>query len=136
VERVLQMSIEEVRERFKKDRYAVMSGAYIDEVAEGYAKCSLKIEDMHLNAVGTVMGGVMFTLADFAYAVAANWNQEIPCVSLSSSISFLGVAKGEHLIAEARVKKDGRTTAYYEVEIRDDLDRLVAQVSINGFKKA
>lgn len=129
------MNLTEVRERFQDDRYAVMSGAQIDEVGEGYAKCSLKIESMHLNAVGTVMGGVMFTLADFAFAVAANWNQEKPRVSLSSSISFLGVPKGEYLIAKAKVKKDGRTTCYYEVTVTDEQERIVAAVTINGFKK-
>ena len=129
------MNLTEVRERFQDDRYAVMSGAQIDEVGEGYAKCSLKIESMHLNAVGTVMGGVMFTLADFAFAVAANWNQEKPCVSLSSSISFLGVPKGEYLIAKANVKKDGRTTCYYEVTVTDEQEHIVASVTINGFKK-
>ena len=129
------MNLTEVRERFQDDRYAVMSGAQIDEVGEGYAKCSLKIESMHLNAVGTVMGGVMFTLADFAFAVAANWNQEKPRVSLSSSISFLGVPKGEYLIAKANVKKDGRTTCYYEVTVTDEQEHIVASVTINGFKK-
>ena len=42
----------------------------IEEVDDGYAKCSLEIQPHHLNAANTVMGGAIFTLADFAFAVA------------------------------------------------------------------
>ena len=60
---------------FEKDRFATDNGAVIDEVDDHYAKCSLKIEDRHRNAMGAVMGGVYFTLADFALAVASNWQE-------------------------------------------------------------
>ena len=60
---------------FMKDRFATENGAVIEEVDDHYAKCSLKIEDRHRNAMGAVMGGVYFTLADFALAVASNWQE-------------------------------------------------------------
>ena len=51
-------TIEEAREIFANDRYAtVLSGAYIEEIGENYAKCSMKITDDHRNAYGGVMGG-------------------------------------------------------------------------------
>ncbi|MBR6637558.1 MAG: PaaI family thioesterase, partial [Lachnospiraceae bacterium] len=56
-------------------------------------------------------------------------------VSLSSNISFCGVAKGEKLIAEAKCVKDGRSTCYYIIDVKDELDNMVAVVTINGFKK-
>ena len=63
-------TIEEIREFFAKDRYACgLTGAFIEEVAPGYAKLSLKIEYKHLNGSGHVMGGVYYTLADLAAAV-------------------------------------------------------------------
>ena len=95
-----------VRERFSQDRFATVNGAVIDAVAEGYAKCSMELQDAHRNALGAVMGGAIFTLADFAFAVASNWNKN-PQVSLNASISFLGRAKGSKLIAEARKIKEG-----------------------------
>ena len=52
----------ETVELFAKDRFATCNGAVIDEVGEHYAKCSLKLEDIHRNAMGAVMGGVYFTL--------------------------------------------------------------------------
>ncbi len=126
--------LEQVSERFKQDRFAKDMGAKVEKVDDGYALCSLEILPKHLNAAGTVMGGAIFTLADFAFAVAANWNRPLT-VSLSSSITFLGVARGKRLLAEARLIKDGRTTCYYTIDMLDDAGNLVAVVTINGFKK-
>ena len=125
-------SIEEVREFFKNDRFATQSGMYIEEVGEHYARCSLKITDMHRNAVGGLMGGVSFTLADFAFAVAEN-QQNIGTVSLNTSIAFLSQPKGEMLFAEAHLQKDGRTTCYYSVDVYDELETKVANALITGF---
>lgn len=127
-------SIEEVRDFFAKDRFATENGAVIDEVGEHYAKCSMKIDERHKNAVGAVMGGVYFTLADFAFAVASNW-ESMGMVSLNSSISFMGACKGEKLIAEAHCLKNGRTTAFYNIELKDELDHVVAEVSTTGYRK-
>ena len=81
------------------------------------------------------MGGAYFTLADFAFAVAANW-QEIGTVSLNSEIAYLGSAKGDRLTAEAFCIKNGRTTSYYRIEVRDEFDNLAAIVNTTGYKKA
>lgn len=126
------IALDEVRERFSQDRFATVNGAVIDAIEEGYAKCSMELNDTHRNALGAVMGGAIFTLADFAFAVASNWNKS-PQVSLNASISFLGRAKGSKLIAEARKIKEGRKTCYYEVMISDELGNQVAHMTSNGF---
>lgn len=124
--------LNKVRERFKKDRFATDNGAVIEEVEEGYARCVMLLDEHHYNAVGSVMGGAIFTVADFAFAVASNWNKK-PCVSLSAQITYLGRAKGRKLIAEARKVKEGRTTCYYLIEVADELGNQVAHVTSNGF---
>ncbi|MBD5470513.1 MAG: PaaI family thioesterase [Lachnospiraceae bacterium] len=124
--------LDEIRERFSHDRFATVNGAYIEEVAEGYAKCTMQITEDHKNALGAVMGGAIFTLADFTFAVAANW-LENSVVSLNASITFLGKAKGKILIAEAKKIRLGRTTCYYIVEITDELGSQVAHMTSNGF---
>ena len=126
------MTLDEVRERFSHDRFATVNGAVIDAVGEGYAKCSMALNETHRNALGAVMGGAIFTLADFAFAVAANW-QEQPVVSLDASITFLGKAKGNILIAEAKKIRAGRRTCCYMVEITDELGSQVAHMTSNGF---
>lgn len=126
------ITLEEVRARFSHDRFATVNGAVIEAVDEGYAKCSMTLNDTHRNALGAVMGGAIFTLADFAFAVASNWNKS-PQVSLNASISFLGRAKGVRLIAEAHKIKEGRKTCYYEVTISDELGNQVAHMTSSGF---
>lgn len=125
-------SLEEVRKIFEGDRFANENGAVIEEIGERSATCSLIITDSHRNAMGVVMGGTYFMLADFAFAVAAN-HEKMGCVSLRSDISFLGSAKGEKLIAKAVCIKDGRTTACYRVDVTDNLGNLTATVTVTGY---
>lgn len=105
----------------------------IEEVEEHYAQCSLKLGSRHRNAMGAVMGGVYFTLADFAFAVAANW-QGTGTVSLHSDIAYLGSVKGNQLIAEAVCIKNGRSTSYYKIEVKDELGNLTAVVNTTGYR--
>ena len=124
-------TIEEVRKIFEGDRFAMENGAVIEEIGQRSATCSLVITDSHRNAMGAVMGGTYFMLADFAFAVAANW-EKMGCVSLRSDISFLSAARGEKLIAKAVCIKDGKTTACYRVDVTDDLGNLAATVTVTG----
>ncbi|MBR6595920.1 MAG: PaaI family thioesterase [Oscillospiraceae bacterium] len=125
-------TLEEVRKIFAGDRFATENGAVIEEIGDHSATCSLQITDSHRNAMGAVMGGTYFMLADFAFAVAANW-EKMGCVSLRSDISFLGAAKGKKLIAKAVCVKDGRTTACYRVDVTDELGNLAATVTATGY---
>ena len=125
-------TLEEVRRIFEGDRFATENGAVIEAIGDHSATCSLVITDSHRNAMGAVMGGTYFMLADFAFAVAANW-EKIGCVSLRSDISFLGAAKGEKLIAKAACVKDGRTTACYRVDVADEYGNLTATVTATGY---
>ena len=124
-------TLEEVRKIFEADRFATENGAIIEEIGDHSATCSLVITDSHRNAMGAVMGGVYFMLADFAFAVAANW-EKMGCVSLRSDISYLGSAKGSKLIAKATCLKNGRT-ACYRVDVTDDLGNLTATVTVTGY---
>ena len=125
-------TLDEVRKIFENDRFATENGAVIDAIGELRAVCSLKISDSHRNAMGAVMGGTYFMLADFAFAVAAN-HDRFGCVSLHSDVSFLTPAKGGKLIAEAFCIKEGKTTACYRVDVKDDLENLCATVNVTGY---
>lgn len=125
-------TLQEVRKIFEGDRFATENGAVIDGIGEKSATCSLVITPSHRNAMGAVMGGTYFMLADFAFAVAAN-HEQMGCVSLRSDISFLSGAKGERLIAKAACIKDGKRTALYRVDVFDELGSLTATVSVTGY---
>lgn len=125
--------LKNAKERFSADLFATEAAGIEIEAAEpGYARCSFKIEPKHLNAAGTVMGGAIFTIADFSFAVAANLCGPLT-QSLTSQITFHSVAKGDRIIAEAKKIRSGRTTCYYNVEITDNTGRLVASAVITGF---
>lgn len=126
-------NIEEARIMFSKDLYATkLSGIKIDEIGKDYAKCSMILTENHKNAYGGVMGGAIYTLADFAFAVASNYDKEQASVSLSSQASFMSATKGSILFAEAKLLKDGKRNNFFEVTVTDDLDKHVAIVHFTG----
>jgi len=125
--------LEEAREYFGKDLYASKQTGIVIEAAEpGYAKCSLKIEDRHKNALGHVMGGVFFTMADYAFAIASNFKQP-PTVTQTSQIVYLSAVKGSVLYAETEKIRGGRKTCFYKIMITDDTGADIAYVTTTGF---
>lgn len=125
--------LNKTRERFAKDRFATEAlGARIDAIGEDWAVCSVILGEKHQNAAGGIMGGVAFTLADFAFAVASN-AQGGTTVSLDSHIAYTAAPKGTLLIARAQRVKDGRSACFYLVEVTDETGTRVANVSITGF---
>ena len=126
-------SVEEAREFFKNDKFAAMLDIGLDELDEDSCECSLKLNDNHRNAVGGVMGGVMFTLADFSFAALSN-NIHSPTVAQQVSINYLSAPKGSKLIAKAVCKKNGRSSCIINVDIVDDTGRDIVQFVGTGFK--
>lgn len=126
-------SLEEAREFFYKDKFAVTTGVVLDKITEDEAVCSLEITDNHRNAYGGVMGGVIFTLADFAFAVLSNQIHQLT-VAQQVDIHYLSAPKGDKLFAKATCRKSGRTSSIVNVDISDDTGRDVAQFIGTGFK--
>lgn len=129
----MNQDLSHLKEKFVNDLF-VSQGleAVIDEASYGYAKCSMEIQPRHCNALGIPMGGAVFTLADFAFAVAAN-QEGRDVVTQASQITFLKPAKGKYLTAIANQVKDGKRICFYEVKVTDDLGNDVAFVTINGY---
>ena len=125
--------LSQLQERFIQDLYVSQGlGAVIEEASYGFARCSMDIQPRHCNALGIPMGGVVFTLADFAFAVASNQDgREV--VTQASQITFLTPARGKRLTAAARQVKDGRKTCFFEITVTDDLGTEVAFVTVNGY---
>ena len=121
-------------ERFGKDLYATQTtGIEIVEANVHYAKCKLQVDARHRNAMGVVMGGAIYTLADFAFAIAANMD-ELDTVSLTSNVAFVSQPKGDTLFAEAKPVKEGGRMCYYEINVTDNQENIVARVNISGLK--
>lgn len=126
-------TIDEARAYFSGDRFATENGMTLEERDESHAVTSLALGARHRNALGGVMGGAIFTLADFAFAALTN-DRERVAVAQQVSGNFLAAAKGDRLIATARYKKDGRASCMVNVDVVDDTGREIAQFVGTGFK--
>ncbi len=107
-------------------------GCRIDAVGPGYALCSLALEEKHLNGLGSAMGGVIFTLADYAYAVASNFDRDVFVTSASNIRYIKGARSGQRITAEAREIRSGRRSCLFEVAIRDEAGELLALADVAG----
>lgn len=123
--------LEEARAFFAGDRFATENGAVIAEIGEHYAICSMELTPHHLNAAGRVMGGAVFMLADFAFAVASNFGHPAD-VTTTSQITFLRPSQGKMLYAKSQELRRGRTAVYYETSVTDDTGALIARVTASG----
>ena len=127
-------TLDEIRACFSGDRFAADTvGVHIDVAEPGRSVCTLPIRPALLNANSVPMGGAIFTLADFAFAVAANGHSTRVTVTQQVAVTFLSASRGKTLLAEARCLKAGRTTCLYTVDVTDDLGAQVAHLTINGF---
>ncbi|MEA5049857.1 MAG: PaaI family thioesterase [Oscillospiraceae bacterium] len=119
---------------FAGDIFAVETvGLSIEEARPDYARCALDAGTRHLNAHNTVMGGALFTLADFAFAVAAN-SEDVGAVSVSCDITYHNAACPGRLTAETQCLKSGRRVCSFLVTITDEAGACVATTVSTGIR--
>ncbi|MBQ6521909.1 MAG: PaaI family thioesterase, partial [Atopobiaceae bacterium] len=105
------------------------------EAAHGHSVCAFTIGAQHMNAQNHVMGGAIFTLADFALAIACNMGEN-PTVAISNTIEYYVQPKGSRLIATADADKSGRSVGFYTVDVADELGTRVARMTATCFRRA
>lgn len=127
-------SLQEAKDFFEQDRFATENGIVLDDIGNDWAKASVTLTNRHRNAQGGIMGGVIFTLADLAFAAACN-SVHAPSVAQQMSVNFLSGSRGSKLFAYAKCRKDGRTSGVYNIDVTDDLGRDIAQLTGIAFKK-
>jgi acyl-CoA thioesterase len=119
---------------FRNDHFAQLAGISLVEVSPGHSRVKLTVAPEHKNGAGTVHGGALFTLADFAFAVASNSHGTL-AVAATAHISFLQAVTEGTLTAEAREIGVGRKLGTYTVEIKNDQGELVALFSGTAYRK-
>ena len=126
--------LEKIKEIYKQDRFATkVTGVELVDVGKNYAKTKMVISPDHRNVVGQVMGGAIFTVADFAFAVASNIGAP-ETISTDSHIVFMNAAKGDTLYAEAECLKAGRRACTFCIHVTDNLGINVAQMTMMGMR--
>ena len=102
-------------------------GLTIDEVREGYARVSMVVRADMLNGHGFAHGGMIFALADSAFAYVCNGANHASMAAQASIVFLDKVREGETLIAEAKeVAREGRA-GVTRVAIRAEDGRAVAE---------
>lgn len=113
------MDYSEMIQSANKNPFADLMDLKITEVREGYAKAEIEVTEKHLNPIGTVHGGCLYTLADVTAGSAAASHGNI-APTLDSNLHFLNAGMNTtHLTAEAHELKYGKRAMVYEVSIYD-----------------
>lgn len=127
-------NLESLRRHFENDRFAAANGMRLLELRPGYAKTTLQVEERHLNNLGMVQGGAIFTLADFAFGVAAKTGGKT-AVAVNAAISFLRATRAGVLVAEATEVSRSRRLSVCTVRVTNDAGQLVAVIQGTAFIK-
>jgi acyl-CoA thioesterase len=120
---------EKARKIFDRDRYAKLSGVELVEAGSGFCTARMKVDDRHLNAANVVQGGAIFTLADFAFAVASNSHGQL-ALAINVHISYLQAVSAGTLYAVASEVDTPKRLGVYEVIVKDEQERIIA--TFNG----
>lgn len=109
-------------------------GLEILEAENGHSKVKLPLKPEFFNHMGSLHGGVIYTMGDVAGGVAVRADGEDACTTMNSSIYFLSPSIGtETLYGEGEIVKHGRKTTTVDVNITDNTGKLVAKVMSTYF---
>ena len=116
----------ELRARIAADPWGRALGIELLELAPGYCRAALSLGPAMVNFHGSPHGGVLFSLADYAFGAACNAHGET-AVATTVTIQFLAAPQpGARLVAEARATRQGRRAGFYAMTITDEAGTLVA----------
>ena len=117
---------EQIRQKFNTDPFAVAVGVSVTEVSDGYAVAEAEVSGEMANTISTAHGGLIFAVADEAFAAASN-SDNMTRVAQHVSISFTRPAVvGQMLRATAKLVTQTKNTAIYHVEVSNEQGKIVA----------
>jgi len=117
-----------------KDKFAKHSGIRLVSVGKGSARAELEIQEQHLNGLDIAHGGVIFTLADMAFAAASN-SHGVDAVAVNVSISFFKAVQKGKLFSEAIEISRNRKLATYRIDVTDEAGELIASMQGTAYRK-
>ena len=125
-------------ERLNGEAAHVFLGLVFEEIREDYARCRLGFRPELLQAGGVVHGGLVAALIDSSVVGAMLSRHDLDTlpkrlVTLSVTVQFLDVVVDTDVIAEARVRRRGRSVCFLDVEVRDPSGREVAHGEVTAY---
>jgi acyl-CoA thioesterase len=119
-------SLQIVQELSQRERTRHQWGIEVLDAGDGWARISMVITENMLNTMGSAHGGMIFSLADTAFAYACN-SRNVRSFAFHASITFLNLARvGERLIAHAEERTLVGRSGVYQVSIRGEDGRDIA----------
>jgi acyl-CoA thioesterase len=119
---------------FTNDHFAAGCGVELVSAAPGHAIARMHIETRHHNAIGTAQGGAIFTLADFAFAVASNSHGTV-ALAANVSITYMKAVRAGLLTAEAKEISTNPRLGSYTVTVTDETGDVVALFQGLAYRK-
>ncbi|MFF2128284.1 PaaI family thioesterase [Streptomyces olivochromogenes] len=124
---------ESVRRMLSEDRTRELLGIQVDSAADGRARARMRVRPDMVNGHAVVHGGLVFALADTAFACAVN-SFGPPVVTASADIAFRRPGHlGDDLIAEAVTRSWQGRSVICEVTVRRG-DDVIAEFSGRGVR--
>lgn len=118
-----------------KDRFARHNDIEVVDVKEGWGKAQVRLSEKHMNGVDIAHGGLLFSLADVAFGLAANSHGRV-AVTLGADISFFNPSRvGQLITAEAEEISLTNRIGTYLISIKDENDVLLATMKCQGYRK-
>jgi acyl-CoA thioesterase len=112
---------------FAKDHAAQHLGMTVDEVGPGTATVAMTVDERMINGHAICHGGLIFTLADTAFAYACN-AYNLVTVAQHCSVSFLAPAKlGDRLSAEAVERTREGRSGIYDIRVTNQDGKPIAE---------
>lgn len=104
----------------------------MQRIESGFIEMTVKLGEIHTNALGIIQGGVIMTLADAAMGNAVR-TLGIKGVTVDCSVSFPGAAQlGDTLIAQGKVIKAGKNLVFAQADVYTD-DKLIGSSQATFF---
>lgn len=108
-------------------------GVQLLEVRPGYAKSELVLEEKHANPIGSIQGGILFSMVDETAGVACT-AYGYGVTTIEGNIHYMNAPlKSKKLITESRVVKRGRNISVTESQIHDETGLYIAKSDMSFF---
>ena len=125
----------ELRTSLENSAYARLLGFRLLELYEGYAKVSVSLHPGHANFLGVIDGGLVMSLADYAFACSCNSFGQTR-VAAQFSTNFISTPNLEGaLLAEAKTIHAGKTMALTEISVTDTSGKVIAKATGTAITK-
>ncbi|MEW6125479.1 MAG: PaaI family thioesterase [Acidobacteriota bacterium] len=118
-----------IQERFELNHFPRLMGIKIDEIEKGRARLSLDVNETHRQLAGVMHGGAIATLIDTAVAMAIVGVSEPgdKFTTVEMKVNYLSPIVEGHIVAEARLIRDGRRIVVADCDVFDPQGKLAAK---------